>query len=122
MARLDHPNVVAVHDVGRHQEKVYLVMDRVEGTTLKHWLREKPRGWKEVVAAFVQAARGLGAAHAAGMVHRDFKPSNVLVGNDGRVRVTDFGLARAAGPSANPLERVPGDTTSSESGDGGESG
>jgi tRNA A-37 threonylcarbamoyl transferase component Bud32/tetratricopeptide (TPR) repeat protein len=98
MARLDHPNVVAVHDVGRHENKVYLVMDRVEGATLKDWLAQKRRGWREVLEVFLQAARGLAAAHAAGLIHRDFKPSNVLRGSDGRVRVMDFGLARAVGP------------------------
>jgi serine/threonine protein kinase/tetratricopeptide (TPR) repeat protein len=102
MARLDSPNVVAVHDVGRYEDRVYLVMDRVDGSTLKEWLAERPRGWHEVLDAFLQAARGLAAAHAQGLVHRDFKPSNVLVGKDGRVRVTDFGLARRVGPVEAP--------------------
>jgi tRNA A-37 threonylcarbamoyl transferase component Bud32 len=102
MAKLAHPNVVAVYDAGTHDNKVYLVMERIEGTTLRAWLEEKPRGWREVVGAFVQAGRGLAAAHAVGLVHRDFKPANVLVGKDGRVRVTDFGLARPTGTASAP--------------------
>jgi tetratricopeptide (TPR) repeat protein len=93
MARLSHPNVVTVHDVGEAEGRVFLAMERVDGTTLGAWLRERKRSWREVVEALVTAGRGLAAAHAAGLVHRDFKPSNVLVGRDGRVRVTDFGLA-----------------------------
>ncbi len=102
MARLDHPNVVSVHDAGNFQAKVYLVMDRVEGATLRDWLANRERGWKEILDVFLQAGRGLAAAHAAGIVHRDFKPSNVLVGRDGRTRVTDFGLARAVGEPPDP--------------------
>ncbi|HYO59529.1 tetratricopeptide repeat protein [Archangium sp.] len=93
LARLSHPNVVAVHDVGMCGERVFLAMELVEGTTLAEWLKE-PRPWPEVLRVFVGAGWGLAAAHAAGLVHRDFKPANVLVGRDGRVRVTDFGLAR----------------------------
>ena len=95
MAKLAHPNVVAVHEVGVDARGVFLVMELVEGGTLADWLRE-PRPWRAVVERFVAAGRGLAAAHAAGLVHRDFKPSNVLVGADGRVRVTDFGLVAAA--------------------------
>jgi eukaryotic-like serine/threonine-protein kinase len=99
MAQLAHPNVVAVHDLGRIGAHVFVAMELVEGQTLTQWLADKPRGWREVVAAFVAAGHGLAAAHAAGLVHRDFKPANVLVGQDGRVRVTDFGLAQAGVPS-----------------------
>jgi tetratricopeptide (TPR) repeat protein len=95
MARLQHPNVVAVHDVGIFEDQVFVAMEFVEGKTLRAWLREKPRSWRQVLEKFMQAGRGLAAAHAAGLVHRDFKPDNVLVGADGRVRVADFGLARA---------------------------
>jgi len=96
MARLSHPNVIAVHDVGTFGEQVFIAMEYVEGTTLGEWLSAKKRSWREIVSTFAQAGRGLAAAHEAGIVHRDFKPDNVLVGNDGRVRVLDFGLARAA--------------------------
>jgi tetratricopeptide (TPR) repeat protein len=96
MARLSHPDVIAVHDVGTFGDQVFIAMELVDGGTLAGWLRERPRGWREVLRKFVRAGRGLAAAHAAGLVHRDFKPDNVLVGVDGRVRVTDFGLARPA--------------------------
>jgi tetratricopeptide (TPR) repeat protein len=94
LAKLSHPHVVAVYDVlAVEPERVVLVMEYVPGQSLTQWL-SAPRSWQEVVACFLQAGRGLAAAHAAGLLHRDFKPDNVLVGADGRVRVTDFGLAR----------------------------
>ncbi len=96
MARLSHPNVVAVYDTGTWDGRVFLAMELVEGGTLAGWRRAAPRPWREVVAVFISAGRGLAAAHAAGLVHRDFKPENVLIGADGSVRVTDFGLARMA--------------------------
>src|SRR5262249_34918766 len=95
MAKLAHPNVIAVHDVGTLGDEVFVAMELVDGPNLAAWLRQRARPWREVLHAFVQAGRGLAAAHAAGLVHRDFKPDNVLVGRDGRVRVTDFGLSRA---------------------------
>lgn len=106
MARLSHPNVVAVHDAGVVGHEVFIAMDLVDGTTLDEWLRARPRGWREVVAAFIAAGSGLGAAHAKGIVHRDFKPQNVLVDREGRVFVTDFGLAVAqtSGAGATPEE------------------
>ncbi len=96
MARLQHPNVIAVHDVGTFRDRVFVAMEFVEGQTLTRWLSPR-RSAKEVLDQFLLAGEGLVAAHAAGLVHRDFKPDNVLVGDDGRVRVMDFGLARPAG-------------------------
>jgi predicted Ser/Thr protein kinase len=97
IARLNHPNVVGVYDVGTTTsgEDVYIAMEFVEGDTLTTWLKRYPRSWREILEVFAQAARGLMAAHSVGLLHRDFKPDNVLVGSDGRVRVTDFGLARS---------------------------
>jgi hypothetical protein len=96
MARLSHPNVVQVYDAGVDDDKVYVAMEFVDGITAAQWLADEGRSWREAVQLFVDAGRGLAAAHEAGLVHRDFKPSNVLVGDDGRVRVADFGLASTA--------------------------
>ncbi len=96
LAKLAHPNVITVYDVGTLDDRVFVAMELVEGDTLKGWLTSKKRKWDEVLAVFVPAGRGLSAAHAAGLIHRDFKPDNVLIGTDGRVRVMDFGLARPA--------------------------
>jgi hypothetical protein len=93
MARVAHPNVVPVFDVGTVNGHVFIAMERVRGTSLRAWLAAAPRTPADIVEVFLAAGRGLVAAHDAGMVHRDFKPDNVLVGNDGRARVTDFGLA-----------------------------
>ncbi len=94
MAKLNHPNVVAVYDVDVSEGYLFVAMEYVPGTTLRGWMEAERRSWPEVVAMFVGAGRGLVHAHARGLVHRDFKPSNVLVGEDGRPRVTDFGLVR----------------------------
>ena len=93
MARLAHPHVVAVHEVGEIKDDLYVILELVDGTTLRDWLRQRRRSWREIVDAFVQAGRGLAAAHEVGLVHRDFKPTNTLVRRDGRVLVTDFGVA-----------------------------
>ncbi len=93
LAKLSHPNVVSVHEVGEHDGATFIAMEFVDGVTLRQWLAT-PRDWRTVVAVLIAAGRGLAAAHAAGLVHRDFKPDNVLVGEDGRPRVLDFGLAR----------------------------
>ena len=97
MAKLAHPNVVAVHDVGIVADQVFIAMEFVEGQTLGEWLKglDQPPHWEAVLDRFVEAGAGLRAAHEVGIVHRDFKPDNVLIGADGRVRVMDFGLARA---------------------------
>ena len=97
LAKLDHPIVVAVYVVGVLDGEVFVAMEFIEGKTLRQWLRGGPRPWREVLDAFVQAGRGLAAAHKAGLVHRDFKPENAMIDGEGRVRVLDFGLARAAG-------------------------
>ncbi len=94
IARLSHPNVVVVHDVGTFRDSVFIAMEFIEGDTLGAWLAEQPRGWREVLDVFLAAGRGLVAAHGAGLVHRDFKPDNVMITKDGQVRVMDFGLAR----------------------------
>ena len=108
MARLTHPNVVTIHDVGEHDGQVFLAMEFVEGVTLRRWLHERERGWAEIVDAFRAAGRGLAAAHEAGLVHRDFKPDNVMVGAEGRVLVMDFGLARSsAAPQPDQTDSGP---------------
>jgi serine/threonine protein kinase len=103
MAQLSDPNVVSVFDAGELDGHVYIAMELVAGVTLDRWRAAHPRSIAEITAVFEQAARGLAAAHAAGLVHRDFKPQNVLVGNDGRVRVTDFGLARETATDADEI-------------------
>ncbi|WP_240359023.1 serine/threonine-protein kinase [Pyxidicoccus trucidator] len=94
MARLSHPNVVSVYDAGTFAGRVFIAMELVEGLSLRHWLQAEHRTWREVMELFRQAGQGLAAAHAAGLVHRDFKPANVIVNRDGRAQVMDFGLAR----------------------------
>ncbi len=101
VARVVHENVISVFDVGTQGDDVFIAMELVDGTTLAGWLRESARSDREIVDVFVRAGRGLAAAHAVGLVHRDFKPENVLVGRDGIVRVTDFGLASRPGEYAD---------------------
>jgi len=94
IARLSHPNVVVVYDVGTFADSVFIAMEFVEGHTVGYWLEARPRKIKEVLEVFMAAGRGLVAAHTAGLVHRDFKPDNVMITKGGQVRVMDFGLAR----------------------------
>ncbi|PRQ06298.1 serine/threonine-protein kinase [Enhygromyxa salina] len=94
LARLSHPNVIQVHEIGEHRGSMFVAMEYVEGCTLRDWIAPDQRSWRETLNILRQAGRGLEAAHVAGLVHRDFKPANVIVGNDGRARVLDFGLAR----------------------------
>jgi tetratricopeptide (TPR) repeat protein/predicted Ser/Thr protein kinase len=118
LARLSHPNVVGVHDVGAVGDQVFLAMEMLDGQTLRDWLKTATRSWKEIVRAFADAGRGLAAAHRAGLVHRDFKPSNAFVETSGRVRLLDFGLARAADTVASQigLDRGASDDEPSSSG------
>ena len=104
LARLQHPNVVAVYDVGTLGDRVFVAMELVAGATVAAWLTEERRDWRAIVEVYVQAGRALAAAHELGIVHRDFKPENVLVDREGRVRVVDFGLARSAEDVAPPAE------------------
>ena len=110
-ALLLHPNVVSVFDVGDHQGEVFIAMEFVDGGSLADWLHV-PHVRRDVLDTFLQAGRGLFAAHEKGIIHRDFKPSNVLIGRDGRVRVADFGLARGLGSSDDDVD-VAGDPSPS---------
>ncbi len=115
LARVSHPNVVQVFDVGLHEGQVFVAMELVDGQTLSAWLEEAPRSIREVLRVFIDAGEGLEAAHAAGVIHRDFKPDNVMIDHRGRARVLDFGLARTgaapdarngdAGAKGRPLSR-----------------
>jgi tetratricopeptide (TPR) repeat protein/tRNA A-37 threonylcarbamoyl transferase component Bud32 len=112
MARLNHPNVATVHEVGEHEGMPYVAMELIDGPTLRVWVLEQTRSWQDILAVYGAAGRGLAAAHGVGLVHRDFKPDNAMLGSDGRVRVTDFGLARgsARAPEATAadLDASPG--------------
>ena len=118
LAKISHPNVITVHDVGRLDEQLFIAMELVEGGDLRQWLAAETRSWQQILEVMVQAGRGLAAAHELGLLHRDFKPGNMLIGHDGLVRVVDFGLARrfgASGGDARPtdeLEQISGSAVS----------
>ncbi len=113
MAKINHPNVIKVHDVGTHGDEVYLAMELADAGTVRAWLAGH-RSLHEIVDVFIQAGRGLAAAHTAALIHRDFKPDNVLRFEDGRVCVTDFGLVgveRASGVAPEPAEAIAQETS-----------
>ena len=110
MAKLRHPNIATVHDIGVSGRRLFVVMELVDGGSVADWLKAAPRSWREIVAVYLQAARGLAAAHAAGFVHRDFKSENVLIGQDGVARVCDFGVAHILGDAERAIP-VPGVAT-----------
>lgn len=119
LARLSHPNVVQIHELGEHHGNLFLAMEFIVGETLRAWLRRSDRGWRETASLLRDAGAGLQAAHAVGLVHRDFKPDNTMVGDDGRVRVLDFGLVRQVPQTSAPaILETPGEapdpTVSSE--------
>ena len=93
LARLSHPHVLAVYDAGVVGDRIWVAMELVDGEDVGSWILRQHPGWRTILDAYLEAGRGLAAAHAAGLVHRDFKPANVLRGRDGRIRVADFGLA-----------------------------
>ena len=103
MAKLNHPNVVTVHDVDAVDGQVFVAMEYVHGVTLRQWQDERPRSWREVLEMYLAFGEGIAAAHQSGLVHCDLKPENVLVGDDGRPRVTDFGIAKLRDAAAEPV-------------------
>jgi serine/threonine protein kinase len=94
LAKFSHRNIVTVYETRRWRARVFFVMEWIDGVDGQAWMKQ-PRGWRAVREVFVEAARGLAAAHDAGIQHRDFKPENMLIGNDGRVVVADFGIAES---------------------------
>lgn len=106
LARLSHSNVVPVYDVGLIDDQVFIVMEFVVGSTLRYWLADGEHSWRDILDVYRQAGDGLAAAHDVGLVHRDFKPDNVQVGEDGRIRVLDFGLARTRPDAENQADEL----------------
>lgn len=106
LAQLTHPNVVRIYEIRAHEQLDYIVMELIDGVTLARWCREPTRTPADILAVHLSAGRGLAAAHAKGIVHRDFKPANAMVRSDGQVLVMDFGLARderVAAPNCPPV-------------------
>ena len=118
LARVAHPNVLPIYDVGDADEQLFVAMELVDGTDLAAWLAQQQRSRDEILRVFIAAGHGLAAAHAAGVVHRDFKPANVLVGHDGHVRVMDFGIAALLGvpTGSGVVEAAPGAMHESDDG------
>jgi serine/threonine protein kinase len=112
IAKLSHPNVVVVHDVGTHEDRVFIAMEFIDGGTLSFWLHAQPRTWRDILKVFTAAGQGLQHAHEANLVHRDFKPDNVMVRLDGEVRVMDFGLVRYIDMMEDENEPEPSPTPS----------
>lgn len=112
MAKLAHPNVIHVYDVGAVDDGVFIAMELVDGDPLSKWIAQEAPGWRDTLRCYLDAGEGLAAAHEAGIVHRDFKPENVMLGSDGRVRVGDFGLAGGPGSETGRHELLPGDSGS----------
>jgi serine/threonine protein kinase/tetratricopeptide (TPR) repeat protein len=116
MAKLSHQNVIGVHDVGTYSGRIFVAMEFVDGWTIRGWQKETKPSWEQLLEVYVAAGQGLMAAHAAGLVHRDFKPDNIMIGRDGRVRVLDFGLARAIEGAVTPLPSGPQAVLSEDAG------
>ena len=110
MAKLAHPNVIHVYDVGAVDDGVFIAMELVDGDPLSKWIERERPSWRDTLRCYLDAGEGLAAAHEAGIVHRDFKPENVLLGSDGRVRVGDFGLAGGPGSETGRYDLPPGDS------------
>jgi serine/threonine protein kinase/formylglycine-generating enzyme required for sulfatase activity len=114
MAKLSHPNVGAIYDVGVHGDQVFLAMEFLSGGTLRDWITAKKRPWREIVKMFIEVGKGLAGAHAEGLIHRDFKPDNVLIDKNGEPKVVDFGLVRLTGAAPDPSTTGSIDLTATE--------
>jgi Tol biopolymer transport system component/predicted Ser/Thr protein kinase len=103
---LNHPHILTVHDAGEFEERQYLVTEFVDGGTLREWIKQETRDWRQTVELLVGVADGLAAAHAAGILHRDIKPDNILVARNGYAKLADFGLAKLQEPPPSDASRT----------------